>query len=151
VSDPARPKIVSDPAVAATKPHDRGGNQLFYDGPLQLHALWDDVMVTDLIHAAPNQPLAAQLRAEGDGEKWITPGDYHHWAEKWIEDSSAQAIEVYRGIVFGAATIDPKGTIARIEITLPDGYVEKQLPRAKTQLAKAAVHLAQLLNSIRFQ
>jgi hypothetical protein len=47
--------------------------------------------------------------------------------------------------------MDPRGTIARIEVTLPDGYVEKQLPRAKTQLAKAAAHLSQLLNSIRFQ
>jgi hypothetical protein len=151
VSDRAHPKLVSDPAIAATKPHDRGGNQLFYDGPLQLHALWDDVMVTDLIHTSPNRPLAAQLLAEGNGQKWQTPGDYHQWAEKWIEDSASQAVEVYRGIVIGPATMDPRGTIARIEVTLPDGYVEKQLPRAKTQLAKAAAHLSQLLNSIRFQ
>ncbi|HEY3900546.1 MAG TPA: S1/P1 nuclease [Chthoniobacter sp.] len=151
LSDSAHPKLVSDPAIAATKPHDRGGNQLFYDGALQLHALWDDVMVMDLIRATPHQSLASQLRAEADNQNWMTPGDYHHWAEKWIEDSAAQAVEVYRGIVFGAATIGPKDTIERIEITLPEGYVEKQLPRAKTQLAKAAAHLAQLLNSIRFQ
>jgi hypothetical protein len=62
-----------------------------------------------------------------------------------------EAVEVYRGITYGPATMKPDGSIDRIEITLPDRFWDQQLPRAKSQLAKAAVHLAQLLNSIRFR
>jgi hypothetical protein len=151
VSDPAHPRLISDPALVATKPHDRGGNALFYDRALQLHALWDNELVVDLIRLTPHQPLASALHAESDAGNWLTPGDYHQWAERWIEDSAGQAIEVYRGLTFGPAILKPDGSIERIDVTLPEGYVEKQLPRAKIQLAKAAVHLAQLLNRIHFK
>ena len=151
VSDRAHPKLVSDPAIAASKPQDRGGNQLFYSGPLQLHALWDNEIVEDLIHVSPAQSLAAQLADDAARQPWLTPGDYHQWAEKWVEDSAAQANEVYRDITFGPATMRSNGNIDRLEITLPEGYVEKQMPRARIQMAKAAAHLAQLLDRIRFK
>jgi hypothetical protein len=150
-SDPSQPKLIGDPEIARTKPNDRGGNQLFFSESLQLHRFWDDTIVKDLTAAEPNQPLTQQLAALSTSQKWGMSGDYHDWAKKWIEDSATQAIEVYRGMAFGPATMKPDGTIDRIEITLPDQFWERQMQMAKVQFAKAAYHLAQLLNRIQFK
>jgi hypothetical protein len=58
---------------------------------------------------------------------------------------------VHPCIVFGPASLKPDGKIERIEIVPPNNYDEQQLPRVKRQLEKASVHLAQLLNSVRFK
>lgn len=150
-SDPQHPKLVSDPEIARSKPHDRGGNQLFYTNLLQLHALWDNEIVKELARAVPDRPLAQQVAEEAKKQYWHSIDDYHYWPQIWIEDSAMQAIEVYRGITFGQATMRADGTIDRIEITLPNQFSERQLPMAKVQMAKAALHLASLLNSIRLK
>jgi hypothetical protein len=95
--------------------------------------------------------LAHQLADGTSDSQSSTPGDYHQWAEKWIEDSAGQAIEVYRGFTFGPATMKPDGAIDRIELTLPDQFWPRQLTLAKVQMTKAAVHLGQLLNAIHFR
>ena len=41
--------------------------------------------------------------------------------------------------------------IERIEITMPDLYDQNQTARAETQLVKAAAHLGQVINSVRFK
>jgi len=150
-SDPEHPKLVSDPERARTMPNDRGGNQLFFSQSLQLHRFYDDEIVMDLMRAAPDQPLTQQLIAAQRDQSWRTPGDYHQWAEQWIDDSAAQCIEVYRGITFGHCTLKPDGTIDRIEITLPERFWERQMQMARGQMSKAAAHLAQLLNRIAFK
>ncbi|HZT59052.1 MAG TPA: hypothetical protein VFA21_10540 [Pyrinomonadaceae bacterium] len=46
----------------------------------------------------------------------------------------------------------PPGRAApSIGITLPATYIDDELSRARTQIAKASVNLAQLLNSIKWQ
>jgi hypothetical protein len=150
-SDPAHPKLISDPVIARTKSNDRGGNQLFFGKSLQLHRFWEDTIVKDLAARTPERPLAQGLAAFGANENWKTSGDYHPWAERWIEDSASQATEVYRGLVFGSATVKADGSIDRIEIILPDQFWERQMRLAKVQMAKAVIHLADLLNNIQFK
>jgi hypothetical protein len=64
---------------------------------------------------------------------------------------STEAIGAYRGLVFGPVSLKADGKIERMETVPPKDYDEQQLPRVKRQLEKAAVHLAQLLNSVRFK
>jgi hypothetical protein len=151
VTDLQHPKLVSNPAIAKTKPQDRGGNQLFFTASLELHALWDTRIPMRI--AKTPEVLAVALEQTGTVASWPTLGDYHHWQAAWAGDSATVAMKIYAGIQFGAVTMKGNGEIDRIEITLPGGtrtYDETQEPIARLQLAKAAVHLAQLLNSIRF-
>jgi len=80
-----------------------------------------------------------------------TPGDYHEWAKLWAIDSVQIAALAYRGISFGIVEFGADGSLSRIEISLQPGYHESNRPRAALQLAKAGVHLAQLLDSIDWQ
>jgi hypothetical protein len=143
--------LITNPAQAAGHPDDRGANQLFYTKSLELHAYWDKKMPTKVQRGSPNETLAHQLAAAATVQKYATPGDYHMWAVKWVGDSAAEAIKAYEGIQFGAATLNEDKSLARVEITLPEGYEESQTTRAKSQLVKGACHLAQLLNAIRFK
>ena len=70
---------------------------------------------------------------------------------KWVKDSEAVAIGAYDGIQFGTAKLGKDGSIERIEIKFPSGYVPAEVPRVHAQLRKAAVHLAQLLNAIQYE
>ena len=151
VTDQANPKLITDPKAAMGKPHDRGGNQLFYTKTLELHAYWDKKMPQKVQRERHAETLAQILASESAPLKWPTAGDYHSWPEKWATDTAVEAVAAYEGIYFGQTTMAPEGTIDRIEVTLPDRYDEIHTARAKTQLAKAAVHLAQMLNSVRFR
>jgi hypothetical protein len=68
-----------------------------------------------------------------------------------VTDSATEAIAAYKGLVFGPASLKEDGKIERMETVPPANYDEQQLPRIKRQLEKSAVHLAQLLNSVRFK
>lgn len=61
-----------------------------------------------------------------------------------------EAKDAYEMITFGAATLDAKNKnrFTNISITLPVTYADDESDRARTQIAKAGIHLAQLLNSI---
>jgi hypothetical protein len=149
LTDPERPELISDPEVALGKPQDRGGNQLFYTKSLELHALWDGKLVEKVAGSTSFQKLVEILTSNPPRSK--TPGNYHSWPIKWAEDSEAVAIGAYNGIQFGAAKLGTNGTIERIEIKFPSGYVPAEVPRVQLQLSKAAVHLAQLLNAIKYE
>ena len=43
------------------------------------------------------------------------------------------------------------GSIDRIEIKFPSGYVRAELPKSRSKPRKAAIHLAHLLNAIQFE
>ena len=148
---PAHPKLVSDPVLALKHPHDRGGNQLFYTKTLELHALWDTKLVNKLAHAKTSEPLSALLAKNTTTTLFKTPGDYHDWPTKWVTDSAAEAIGAYKGLVFGPVNLKADGKIDRMETVKPADYDAQQLPRVEQQLEKSAVHLAQLLNSVRFK
>lgn len=150
-TDTTRPNLISNPALAQKPPHDRGGNQLFYTKTLELHALWDTKLPNKLAHAKEPEPLAALLTKGASATLYRTPGDYHEWAAKWVSDSATEAISAYKGLVFGPVSLKPDGKIERMETVPPKNNDEQQLPRVKRQLEKSAVHLAQLLNSVRFK
>ena len=80
-------------------------------------------------------------------------GDYHQWAALWAGDTAAEAARAYQAIQFGAVTMNG-AAIDRIDIKLPGAtknYCDSQETRAKTQLAKASAHLAQLLHVIKWK
>jgi hypothetical protein len=61
-------------------------------------------------------------------------------------DSVQQARKACQNLEFDAATID--GQRLRITVQLATGYIDENRSLAATQLAKAGLHLAQLLNGI---
>jgi hypothetical protein len=144
--------LVTDPDEARDLPNDKGGNALYF-GPGrydELHAYWDDALVTKIAQTKEPEELAKVLapRVEAASASWRSPGDYHRWAEAWADESLAAARIAYRGIAFGQQTPDDKGGIRRIAITLPPGYDETCVPVARDRLCQAAAHLAHLLNAI---
>jgi hypothetical protein len=146
-----KPKLINAAGAAVGKPADRGANSLYYTKSLELHSYWDKKMPEKVQRERPEMSLARQLASVSQPQKYLTPGDYRKWAELWVNDSATVAIDVYKGIRFGEATLDEKRELERIEIDLPANYEEVQTPRAKVQLSKAACRLAQLLNAIRYK
>ena len=146
LSDLAHPVLITDPRLCGGKPNDRGGNDLFFgtDPNQELHALWDEALVFAIRNSADYRPLADWL--ESTGSVGPTSGDYRTWPEQWAIDSVQQARKAYRNIEFGAATVDERRL--RITVRLPSGYIDENRSLAAIQLAKAGLHLAQLLNSI---
>jgi len=146
--------IVTDPAACKGLPNDKGGNDLFF-GPGksdELHAYWDGILIEKLAGSKDPAVIASWIEkdAAAKGDSWKDSGDYHHWPEAWATESLAAARTAYSGLVVGAATLNEKGRIRRIAITLPPHYDEVCGPVAEEQLAKAGYHLAELLNAIKW-
>lgn len=154
------PSLITDPNAALGKTDDVGGNDLFYSSKGELHALWDTGLVEGLA-GSDFQQLAGFLSAKmnaawmsGHPGLWKTPGDYHAWAEQWATDSVHAANEVYSGIGFGGATFDAHQRLRSIDINLlpnPQGYANAHINRETIQMVEASTHLAQLLNTIKWQ
>src|SRR6266567_4509318 len=81
----------------------------------------------------------------------VSQKDYHNWPALWTEDSAAEANGVYKGVTFHSAVFKANDVPKEITITLPKNYDPQQTPRVTRQLAKAAYHLAELLNQIKWQ
>jgi len=148
LSDLTHPVLITDPKQCRGKPNDRGGNDLFFgpDSTQELHALWDDSLVSAIRNSADYRSLADFLESGQCVDS--TTGDYHIWPELWAIDSVQQAWKAYQNIEFASATVD--GQRLRITIQLPSGYVDKNQAIAARQLIKAGTHLAELLNTIRW-
>ncbi len=150
---PRAPKLVGMPGERTASHGDLGGNKVLtghskFD---TLHAYWDTVLVEKVASTGNADKLAAHLRSAINSTTWRTPGDYHAWAEAWATDSVHEAAAAYRGIVFTGAKVNDRSerkTLEAIDAELPKDYEAKQKPRAQAQLAKAAFHLAELLNAI---
>lgn len=147
LSDPAHPRLLTDPARIDEATGDHGGNSLFYAHAAELHAYWDTVLVRRLAGGGGDRALVARL-ASLQPAGWQTPGDYHTWAAAWATDSSRVAVGVYAGIAFGPATLGRRGQLERMTIQLPEGYAARSEPVVAEQLAKAGLRLAELLNRI---
>jgi hypothetical protein len=146
--------IVTDPAAAVGLPNDKGGNDLFF-GPGksdELHAYWDGILIDKVAGSKDPAVIAALIEkdAAAKGDSWKDTGDYHHWPEAWATESLAAARIAYSGLTVGAATLNEKGKIKRIAITLPPHYDEVCGPVAEERLAKAGYHLAEILNAIQW-
>jgi hypothetical protein len=149
LSDLGHPVLITDPRLCIGEPNDRGGNDLFFgpDSTQELHALWDDSLVFAIRDSADYRSLANFLESTQSVDS--TPGDYHTWPEKWAIDSVQQARKAYENIEFFAATID--GQRLRITVQLPAEYVDDNRSVAATQLVRAGMRLAQLLNAIQWR
>jgi hypothetical protein len=146
LSDLGHPVLTTDPRLCIGKPNDRGGNDLFFgtDANQELHALWDEGLVIAIRNSTDYRSLAEWLEPAVTVSP--TTGDYHTWPEQWAIDSVREARKAYRNIEFHAATIN--GQRLRITVQLPTGYIDANRSLAASQLAKAGLHLAQLLNSL---
>ena len=146
LADLKHPVLIRDPRLCSGKPNDRGGNDLFFGSEpnQELHALWDESLVLAIRNSTDYRSLADWLDATQSVNP--TPGDYHDWPEQWAIDSVRQARRVYQDLQFGEATID--GQRLRITIQLPSNYIDENRSLAATQLVKAGMRLAQLLNSL---
>ncbi len=150
---PSAPKLIGMPGERTASHGDLGGNKVLTGNSRfnTLHAYWDTVLVEDVAGTGNPEKLAAFLRPTIKSTTWHTPGDYHSWAEAWATDSVHEAAAVYRGLIFTNAKVSgasERKTLESIEAELPKDYETKQKPRAQAQLAKAAFHLAELLNAI---
>jgi hypothetical protein len=140
--------LMSEPAEAAGRPHDRGGNLLRYEGSRGLHGYWD-VNLVEAISPSPNGgALETLLREAAQSRHWKTDGRLDGWAEKWAADAVQAARGAYQNIEFLSAQFDQSRALTNINVKLPVNYQLDQAARAKTQLAKSAFHLAELLNRL---
>ena len=148
LSDLSHPVLITDPRLCSGKPNDRGGNDLFFrsDPNQELHALWDESLVFAIRNTADYRSLAEWIESTQPASPAI--GDYHTWPEQWAIDSVKQARKAYQDLEFGAATID--GQRLRITVQLPTGYIDENRYLAARQLARAGLHLAELLNIIQW-
>jgi hypothetical protein len=156
--------LIEDPTKVKGQQSDIGGNDLTFNGG-ELHAFWDTCLIQRLTgnqlcvgeeqmeKQGEYKKLVVEIDKVADDKGWLTPGDYHGWAEQWATASVHEAEKAYEPITFGAAMLK-KPTDKRfvsIGITPPATYADDELVRARTQIAKGGVHLAQLLNSINWR
>jgi nuclease S1 len=150
LSDPSHPVLLTDPRLCDGKPNDRGGNDLWYGSEpnQELHALWDDALVYAISQSPDYELLARRLETTLVHSIGSTPGDYHSWPEQWAVDSAHVAQNAYRSLTLESASLE--GQRLRISIRLAPDYLEVNQPIVAEQLAKGGVHLAQLLNLIKW-
>ena len=149
LSDPSHPVLDTDPKLAVGRENDKGGNELSFGSQRseELHAYWDIALPEKIAGLSDPAVLAKLLAAAIPPGGWASPGDHHAWAEGWATESLAAARQAYAPLTFGVAdTAD--GKLRRIHITMPADYDATAGPIARERLAKAAYHLAELLNAI---
>jgi len=140
--------LMREPDEAAGRPHDRGGNLLRYEGSRGLHGYWDANLVEAINPSPNNGGLETLLREAVQSRDWKTDGPPDGWAAKWAADAVLVARGAYSNIEFLSAQFDQSGVLTNINVRLPANYQVDQAGRAKAQLAKAAFHLAELLNTL---
>jgi hypothetical protein len=161
IRDPSSPRLIHDPDGKRRVVPDLGGNRVAFRNA-NLHATWDTGVVVALGTADPKS-LATSLLRDGAPSARLS-GDYRSWPRTWASESSRIAAEVaYRPLRFGEARLkphDPDRTpggpqLDTIAIDAPsyEQYVKAPATRnaARTQLARAAFRLADLLNGLRWR
>jgi hypothetical protein len=149
LSDPDHPILITESKAAEGKESDKGANDLSlgvgrWD---ELHAYWDDVLPRKVAGSKDTRALAQKMTEIIAPDRWASMGDYHSWAEQWATESIVASRKVYAGIKYGSSELED-GKLRRIRITLPIDYDATAIPLARERLAKAAFHLAELLNNI---
>jgi hypothetical protein len=140
--------LLRQPADALGRPHDLGGNILRFGSNQNLHAFWDVNLVDGIAGSAENTRLSTILKGALVRKGWKTSGRCDAWAAKWAAESVKEARGAYKGIKFKAAAFNGQGVPTNMVVNLPPGYESNQLARARTQLAKSAFHLAEILNKL---
>ncbi len=107
-----------------------------------LHAMWDEYLVNELLASVRPKTLARRLAKE------IAPGQLHYWSNDqvldWAIDSYWRARkEAYRWT--NGEKLPYKWTGPGMDLT-SENYIDSHLPIVREQLQKAGVRLAHLLN-----
>jgi nuclease S1 len=114
--------------------HDQGGNQVqvtFFGQPTNLHSVWDSGILN---HIKPyGNPLAEELNSR------ITPEERKQWAQGRLEDWALESHRLARDVAY--KRLPPGPTPA-----LGQEYVDAATPVVETQLEKAGIRLADILN-----
>ncbi len=143
--------LVTDPATAKGKQEDVGGNDLLF-GSRNFHSFWDDTMVTKVGSKEPI--VVTAISGLLTTTNYPESGSNHsHWPIEWASDSMQQAKLAYEGITENNVVGQRESqNPEHIDITFSTkDYESAYDDLAKEQLAKAASHLADLLNHINWQ
>ena len=145
---------------------DRGGNGLLFSASESnnLHSLWDRCLPGVVSGASCSggpdgfTPLAAHLTGLMTASAVAaaaTPGDHHGWPAAWVTDSLQRAVVTHaypsslqQGRVKPGAHADDDSILAKIATPTKNAYTANHVGAARTQLVKAAVRLAAMLNAI---
>lgn len=132
---------------------DRGGNSIkghFYDKSDNLHAIWDTDILTKRIHDdfggshdSYEAFLLHQIRGEwaADAQAWVACTDANKiCSADWGSESVALACSV--------AYNDVDGTRLSTGFQIRDPYYHRAAPVVDTQIAKAGVRMAHVLNTV---
>jgi nuclease S1 len=118
--------------------HDAGGNRVRVIAagrrPGSLHRYWDDEFVSDLGPDAPR--IAATLIAQ------ISSGDRAAWTRGSVVDWTMESFAVAQGVAYG--TLPPPDRDGRRHLS--DDYIQLADNAVATQLSRAGVRLALVLN-----
>jgi len=148
---------------------DRGGNDLQFSDAARdnLHALWDSCLVKALsgIHACGKTPLPedvarlvhriAQRMQSASASGYHPSGEHFSWGAHWATDSlkTARESKAYEFARRNGIVRDGQQADASIRMTIDAPptkaeYSASHEPIVETQLTKAAVRLAHLLNHL---
>lgn len=162
LSDLSKPRLITDPVAALplkqAKIEDRGGNQIKVGkvNLMSLHLIFDVIYLKALAGGSEDpDALLPKLEAMAKTVDASTPGHVLTWAEHWATESLRLTGQAYAPLKFGecmlrtdAAEIEEKGKIDTIRITTPPNYEATQSAMLESQLAKAGVRLAAVLNGV---
>lgn len=148
-----RPLLITRPDQARPDQHDRGANQILLPGNRRLHGYWDGEMVRAVWEPHPGARLETLLLETSRGGTLAPPtGSPRSWPQQWAMDSVRAANRVYEGLTLGKRI--GTDTAWQIPATWTDseaGYRRSHADLARQRLAAAAVHLAALLDQIRWK
>jgi hypothetical protein len=159
-SDDSVTLLMAGDTIPADAPDDQGGNLLHFTGvhhlvksasTTELHALFDNELVADIALTKDSAQISQKL-LEGLTVTSYPKGDsaYRDWVIGWAGDSMKLASDAYAMLTYGDATPGAGDSIKDIEITLSKDFVTTETAVVSNQLKKGGVHLAQLLNAIRW-
>jgi nuclease S1 len=114
--------------------NDKGGNMVqvvFFSQPTNLHAVWD----SGILHQI--RPYGNQLAEELNAR--ITPADKKLWAKGTLEDWALESHRLARDVAY-------KRLPAGSPPALGQAYLAAATPVVETQLEKAGIRLASILN-----
>lgn len=143
--------LLKDPGdILNVEAHDRGGNSLRINGSenSKLHGFWDDNLVQGVDTTPGNKKMLQIITNAVDTVNWKNSGSRYTWPAKWAKDAVLEAQMAYDGVTFGPASFKANGEVNHIHITLAGTYANDRRDQVTRQLAKAAFHLARLLNRI---
>ncbi len=114
--------------------HDKGGNMVevtFMGRPSNLHKVWDSGILYQI------KPYGNELAEALDHR--VTPAERKQWEKGSVEDWALESHRLARQVAYGLLPPGPNPELGQ-------AYVDAAIPVVETQLEKAGIRLAYLLN-----